>query len=498
MQIKHFTQDTLQLTLQGLFEAAGDVKGLKSAIASKIKDLPNDDATAKTLQEIEELLTHVNAGGRMGMINGELVKIQDAAVTASQKQLARYIASMEVSPADRAEMFSMWKNNQIVNLDKLMSKKPVTFKDIFNKYGENPAITELVDDVMMEAALGQGKGEFGLNVLSRSISKAGKLVVNDSDEEEQTEAKGDLLINYKGKWRKIEVKTTHGGAARFTDQEVGTVVGFEKAASDLNSFFKGRPDLMSTFYGNKGFPKNGLNLGNAVGAVQFLKGKDKTKFVALVRNCLDHIFGGKNASKKTKEGVDKIMTAVLSGNKNAALQAYAQTNFNYYMGQKEDEGVLAIDLNQKSFVYYSSAEDLTKAKLRFDSDTAFISGISDKRAPYPQISIVPTTFGADAAARAKAEYQKGVNPIPTIDLNKNGKKDKFEKEVTAWATDLCRRRDVTDAAVIKQVAQKAFDDLTKGIKTNLIVGRLTRAFPQLDLKARAGTIAEAIAVVDRR
>ena len=69
---------------------APELEAMKSVIAGKIKQLPDDDATAKTLREIEELLQHVNAGGRMGMIKGRLEKINDPAVLASQKRLAQY------------------------------------------------------------------------------------------------------------------------------------------------------------------------------------------------------------------------------------------------------------------------------------------------------------------------------------------------------------------------------------------------------------------------
>lgn len=72
-----------------LFETAlpntDELEAMKSVIAGKIKDLPDDSVTARALREIEELLTHVNAGGRVGMINGELARINDPTVTAAQK-----------------------------------------------------------------------------------------------------------------------------------------------------------------------------------------------------------------------------------------------------------------------------------------------------------------------------------------------------------------------------------------------------------------------------
>ena len=77
-------------SLPRLFEMAADVvDNLKVALADKIKTLPADDATIKTLREIEDLLRDVNAGGRKGLIFKDLQTIDDPAVHAAQKDIAR-------------------------------------------------------------------------------------------------------------------------------------------------------------------------------------------------------------------------------------------------------------------------------------------------------------------------------------------------------------------------------------------------------------------------
>ena len=63
-----------------IMENDAELKNMKAIIASKIKSLPDDDATVKALREIEDLLKHVHAGGKMGIINGELNKIGRAHV----------------------------------------------------------------------------------------------------------------------------------------------------------------------------------------------------------------------------------------------------------------------------------------------------------------------------------------------------------------------------------------------------------------------------------
>ena len=197
-----------------------DFESMKSVIAAKIKELPADDATQKALSEIEDLLKYVNAGGRVGIINGELKSINDPTVDAAQKQLARYLMSMEMTPAQRDGLFDAWRADKIVNRSRLLdTSKPAMFADIFNGYSTNPAIKELVDDVMRIDALGQGKGEFLLSVFSKSISKAGK---------------GDLSVAGK----MVEVKTREGGAGRFMDQQVKPGSGYQQAANAFKAVYR--------------------------------------------------------------------------------------------------------------------------------------------------------------------------------------------------------------------------------------------------------------------
>lgn len=421
-----------------------ELEAFKSIIAGKIKQLPDDDKTAKTLKEIEELLQHVQAGGRMGMINGQLHAINDPAVTAAQKRLAQYLAGMEVDPKDRQELFTLWRENKLVDIDKLLSKKSYKFTDIFTNYEKNPAIKELIDDVMEEQALGQGKGEFGLNVLSKSVTKPGKHYEASTGKDD--ESKGDLLMKLNGKWRKIEIKTTHGGAARFSDQEVRPAQGYEAAAARLNGFVNGFKN--TTMYKEllpKGIPAYGINLRIAISLYERLKdSKYGNEYLKLVQEVVTLIFGGPTADKKA---VKNIMTAFKAGDGNSAMQAYSQASFNYYMGKKDDEGVLAIDLNQKTFMFYKVAEDLTKEKLRLDAKTVYLTAKDVARGAYPQLAVVPTTFGANAKAaaekRAHTDAVKAAkaNNIPNYPEKVPGKRapnaanlqQAFTDYATVWA-----------------------------------------------------------------
>ncbi len=346
--------------------APDELAAMKAVIAGKIKSLPDDDATAKALREIEDLLKNVNAGGKMGIINGELESIDDESVTAAQKLLARYILSIDMTPDQRDELFNLWRSDKLIKRNVLLGKGKKNFADIITNYNKNPAIKEIANDLMRITALGQGKGEFGLSVMSKSISKP---------------EKGDLLIN----GRKIEAKTTEGGAGRFTDQEVRPGKGFEAAANALNDFVTER---------GQDLPASGLGLNLAVDFGQQLQGKDKTQYFKLVENVIKLIFGNKDVSE--------LMAAIKSGNQNQTKAEYAKSSFNYYMSMKDDEGVLYINLTTDPIttVFFKDAEELTASSLRLQMKGAYITATKDVRLPYPQMDIVDTTFGANAAAAA--------------------------------------------------------------------------------------------------
>lgn len=346
--------------------APDELAAMKAVIAGKIKSLPDDDATAKALREIEDLLKNVNAGGKMGIINGELQSINDESVTAAQKLLARYILSVDMTPDQRDDLFNLWRKDKLVKKNVLLSKGKKNFADIITNYNKNPAIKEITNDLMRITALGQGKGEFGLSVMSKSISKP---------------EKGDLLID----GRKIEAKTTEGGAGRFTDQEVRPGKGFEAAANALNDFVTER---------GQSLPGSGLSLNLAVEFGQQLEGKDKTQYFKLVETVIKLIFGGRDVSG--------VMSAIKAGNLNQAKAEYAKASFDYYMSMKDDEGVLYINLTTDPIttVFFKDAEELTDSALRLQMKGAYITATKDVRLPYPQMDIVDTSFGANAAAAA--------------------------------------------------------------------------------------------------
>jgi hypothetical protein len=196
------------------------------------------------------------------------------------------------------------------------------------------------------------------------------------------EGKGDLLIDD----RDVEVKTTDGGAGRFTDQEVRPGAGFDKAARELNEFIRQY---------QPGLPKSGPNLDVLVKFYQTLSSdpkarKESTTLIKLLTTVIQNIFDG--------EDVSNIINAIKNGNVNAAKQEYAKTNFNYYMNKKKDEGVLYISLVKDPImtVFFKDADELAASGLRLHAGTAYITSVADVRLPYPQIEIVDTKAGPSA------------------------------------------------------------------------------------------------------
>jgi len=350
---------------------------LKLAIAAKIKMMPPDENTKKALQEIEDLLSHVNAGGKKGHIGKELQAIEDRDVNRAIALLAKYVHSLEMTAQQRADLFARWKNDELVNRDMLLSPGKHTIPEIINGYDDpnNPAIRELTDDLSQVAALGQGKGEFLLSVLSKNITKLHK---------------GDLQIDGK----QIEVKTMDIGGGRFFDQEVRPAQGY--AASVQN--FRKTWDSEIKY----AFPKaasSGLKLIDLIDLSDHIDPADKANYWNSVSDVLSNIFPGMEVSG--------ILDAMQVGNIGAAKQSYAVTNLDFYRGIKtEDEGILFIDLSRPvaEFVFFRDAAELSAGGLRLHADTTY-PVTTDPRNAYPQMRILSSKAGAPSGGEVSTANQ---------------------------------------------------------------------------------------------
>ena len=466
-----------------LFEAlktsvtADNLEGLKDVIARRIRELPDDETTAKALQEIEDMLQHLGHGGRLGSIGKEVLSIEDESVRDAKKVLSRLVLSImeEVgaTSAQKNEFFDLWKKDSIVNVDALLSHEKIDFATAFNGYGKNPVITEFVNEVMDISELGMGKGEFGLNVLSKNISVSRS---SKKDSEESGSKKGDLQIKSGNQIYQVELKTEKGGAARFGDQEVRPAEGFEKAAMALNTYVKKHKmydQLSSKLSGS------GMNLNQVIEFHQIIPLRDKKRFLGLVRNCLSLIFGNIKGGRtehllRLKKNVNEIMSAIEVGNNGGAAQAYSQASFNFYMSRKHDDGVLYTNLNNKTFVYYDDAAQLLAQGLRFHASTPYISATKDPvRSVYPQVSVQSTTFGASAAQAGLKKISKSKRASLQTD---------FETKVANAMRPLIITRGIRDERTIQGIIKNATAMIRQGIPNDQIIGKLEQLYPKLAVK----------------
>lgn len=483
-----------------LYEMSADaLADLKFQLAGKIKELPADDATIKTLREIEDLLRDANAGGRTGLLNKNLRSIGDPLVNEAHKLLARYINQIlsfgNATPQDRDQLFSLWKENQLVDLDKLLSGDLVGFTEVFRGYNSNPIIQELVDELMVISALGHGKGEFALSVLSKSVNQP-------------TSGKGDLIVKHNGKDIAVEVKTADKGkdkkvvdpktgktvvkkgkisSARFGDQEVIPGEGYEEASKDLNDFVRSK---------GKSVGDSGINVAAAIELKKTLSPKDADVFMGLIRNSVKIIFGKKfknprpDYNTKLMKNINGIISSIEKGDVPSTLQFWARANFNYYMAAKHDDGVLFINIPAGTCVYYNSAEDLESKGLRLNVDTTYLSGSDPTRTVYSQARVIPKDYGVDAITPEINKLYKNTSQAKTS----AGIEKQTAKNKQGWfdtVSRLAARRNVKNQRTIARMADVAYQLYLNGATRETIIPELENQFPELTknvTRSRAGEI----------
>jgi len=198
--------------------ASDPLSDLKSKIVHKIKELDDTPETQQYLDEIQEILSNVQLGGRKKSIETDFENWTDADVKSAKTLLARYVISLDAPHGYKKSMLSQWKDNGLINVDLLLSGKRHTINEIVKDYDSNPAIQEMTNDLLQVSSIGKGKGEFMLKVMSPMIKSP-------------SDNKGDVEVTGFGT---VEVKTTDKGAGRFTDRQVKPGKGYQQA---VNNFF---------------------------------------------------------------------------------------------------------------------------------------------------------------------------------------------------------------------------------------------------------------------
>lgn len=340
-----------------------DIENLKAVLASKIKELPTDEQTTRLLHEIEDLLASIGAGSRTEYIGKDLQMINDPDVNKAQKLLAKYVLSMDTDPAERKKLLTWWKNDDLINIDLLLTPGKHTVPDIINHYKESAAVRELSADLSQVAFLGQGKGEFLLSVFSKRITKA---------------KKGDLMIEGIGQ---VEVKTTDAGAGRFYDQQVRPTPKYQNAVNQFLATFK------EEIAAQKVLSTTGINIDGLIGLYGALPVELRDDFKSQLTAVIANLFAAR------QDLAAPIVDSIMVGNSGQAKQRYAVANLNNYTATKtEDKGMLMINIAKDpyTFVFFTDNASLNAGGMRLHSKTAY-PVTNDPRNAYPQTQIVDTS-----------------------------------------------------------------------------------------------------------
>ena len=374
--LRSVLRNYIKMKLHPKLQSSINLNESKEDLIAKIDALPDDEGTRKLVNYIEQLIDDMGVGGKIKSLSNHLEVIPDVDVKKSVNQIAKIIASIEMSPQERAELFVNWKADKLVNVDALLSTSTVSLETIFNGYGEKGEshITELVDDLNQVVQYGIGPGEFALAVLSQRIEGIGASTGDDADGE--GEGKGDLLID----GSPVELKTTRKNSARFNDRQVNFSDSYK---SMVTAFFTKYDEKF------KELEAQGLKL-------RVKSGMQQNHVMAFLKEVPE-------AEKEIADIISEIFTALTisggpiarylaQGDKNQAMQLIAQSNVNNYLTHKRKSGNLAgilfLDLNKQTFTFIKEVSDLEGTGLRLHAKTNYLITTSEN--PFANTSIVDT------------------------------------------------------------------------------------------------------------
>jgi len=400
----------------------------KDDLIAKIESMPDDETTRKLVNYVEQLISDLGVGGKIQSLSKSLEDIPDEDVKKSVRQIAKIIASVDMTPDQRAKLFVDWKADNLVNVDALLSPTTVTMNDIYTGYSE-PHIKELVDDLQEVVQYGIGPGEFALAVLSQRISGMGASAGEDG-------GKGDLVVDGKP----VELKTTRKNAARFNDRQVTTSNEYK---SLVTQFFTKYADKFAELESNGTKVKVGSGMQQAHIAA-FLKAVPEAQDE--VGNIISNIF-----TNLAPVG-GKIAQLLKSQDINGAMQLIAQSNVNNYLVKKRQSGNLAgilfIDLKKQTFNFIEDVQDLQGSGLRLHAKTNYL--VTTNENPFANTSIVP---GKSNVQEGKKSTQCPRTKAPVCYCGSVNKLTEAEETVYAYCE--FEHGEITGAINLEQASGQA-------------------------------------------
>ena len=344
----------------------------KSELIKKLAELPDDEKTTKLVNYIEQLLDDMGVGGKIQSLSSQLGEVPDEDVKKAIKQIAKIIASIEMTPAERAKLFMDWKQDKLIRVDTLLSTSTDTMAEIFVGYGleGNEHITELVDDLNEVVQYGIGPGEFALSVLSQRIGGMGAGVGAD-------DGKGDLMID----GQPIELKTTRKNSARFNDRQVTVSDSYK---TKVTAFFTKYDEKFKELEAQGAVlrVKSGMQQNHVAAFLKLVPEAEKE-----VAEIISNIF------TELPNAGDEIAQYLAQNNINGAMQSIAQSNVNNYLASKRQggnlKGILFLDLKKKTFTFIQDVKDLAGSGLRLHSKTNYL--VTTNENPFANTAIVDSS-----------------------------------------------------------------------------------------------------------
>ena len=284
------------------------------------------------------------------------------------EKIPKIIASIDMTPLERAQLFASWKADTLIDTQKLLSGGNYAFSEVFKSYGTEDYMTEFVDDLSDVSNYGVGAGEFLLGVLSKKIQGIGA-----------TGGEGDLIVD----GINVEVKTKTKKNARFVDDNVrpdqtwaSKTEGFKNDFADIEEVAN-----MTT---------SGINQGQLI---QMLQNPKLIQDPARLQKALRSLEGiiGAIMNGLSAQQVRQIIKVAKSGDVAQFKQTYGAYNILNYLNIKRSkgdlDGILFVDKQTKLLSYVRNLEDISENFI-VDINTFYVVS-SVLRNPFPQIGLKP-------------------------------------------------------------------------------------------------------------
>lgn len=331
---------------------------LQSSLSATLNNFSYNQTTKKLLFEVNDILLYADHGTKRDFVVNNLTEIPDATVQESIDVLTENILNLSPTKDEMTELFDLWKKDELIDVDLLMSTGKNKFSSIFKSYDSNNLIRQLVNNLAKVTRISNGKGEFLLSVFSHQIYKRS--------------SGGDLIIKDKN----IELKTTDGGSARFSDQKVKPLPAYFSEVSKFRNRW-------SNYLNQLNIPTTGLSVSWIYKVSQTIPEHELDEYFDDITSILKQLF--------PNQKVDQVSLQIRKGDLDLAKLLYAVMNIYYYKSVKDDDdGILYLNIanNPCYSAYFETYQDLSNNKLNIHTNTFYpIVFNTDSRDCYPQITI---------------------------------------------------------------------------------------------------------------